>query len=217
MNNIIDSVTGFTGEQIKVVDANYDNSRMDQEDFLKVLLANFKYQDPFDAQDISKFIEDTLGLRQLEVMNNFENAVNSLVSGGSSTLLLQASNLIDEKVIYEGNTTYIENGKSQIEFKLAENADIVTIYIYDENSEVVKSETFFDLNLGKLYPYTIDDPSIENGYYSVSVVAKKDDKSIDSTIYSTALVKGIERKDNDIVALFEHGEINLDMIKQIGG
>jgi len=217
MTNEVNSVTGFTGQEIQVVDANYDNSEMNQEDFLKVLLANFQYQDPFEAQDISQFINDTLKLRELEVMNNFENAVQTLTSGNSSTLLLQASNLINEKVVYEGNQTYIQKGTSKIGFKLDSNADLVEVYIYDKDGNIVDSETFSNLSGGTIYPYEINNDLLQDGYYSVSVVAKKGDKDVPSTVYSTALVTGIEKDDNNIVALYEGGSIDLDNIIQIGG
>ncbi len=217
MDNVLGTVTSITGEQIQVYDANYDNSEMTQEDFLKVLLANFQYQDPFEAEDISQFIDDTLSLQQMETMNNFEEAVQTLTSGSSSTLLLEASNLIDEKVVYVGNMTYVENGQSKVEFVLPDNADIVDLYIYDSEGNVVKSETFRDLSAGIIYPYEIDEPSLDTGYYSVAVVAKKGDENIESLVYSTALVTGIERAGDEIVALYDYGRIYLDNISQIGG
>ncbi|WP_200763816.1 flagellar hook assembly protein FlgD [Nitrosophilus alvini] len=211
------TVTGFNGQEIQVVDANYDNSEMNQEDFLKVLLANFQYQDPFEAQDISQFINDTLKLRELEVMNDFESAVQTLTSGSSSTLLLQASNLINEKIIYEGNQTFIQNGTGKVEFKLANNAEIVDLYIYDKNGDVVESETFSNLSGGVIYPFEINNSSLEDGYYSVAVIARNADEDVASTVYSTALVTGIERDEDNIVALYENGSIDLDNITQIGG
>ncbi|WP_187646992.1 flagellar hook assembly protein FlgD [Nitrosophilus labii] len=217
MDNVIGTITDFTGEQIQVVDANYDNSQMSQEDFLKVLLANFQYQDPFEAEDISQFIDDTLSLRQLETMNNFEEAVQTLTSGSSSTLLLQASNLINEKIIYEGNTTYIENGTGKIEFRLAENGDIVDVYIYDNEGNVVKSDTFANLSAGTIYPYEIDEASLGTGYYSVAVIARNGEENVEASVYSTALVTGIERDGENIVALYEYGSIDLNSISQIGG
>jgi len=213
----IGSITGFAGQEIQVFDENYDNSQMDQEDFLKVLLANFQYQDPFEAEDISQFIDDTIKLRELEVMNDFENAVQTLTSDNSSTLLLQASNLINEKIVYEGNQTYLQDGTSKIEFKLDSNADVVDIYVYDSNGNIVESETFSYLSGGVIYPYEINNDSLEDGYYSVSVVAKNVEGDVRSTVYSTALVTGVEKDYDNIVALFEYGSIDLDNIIQIGG
>ncbi len=217
MDNAIGTITSITGEQIAVYDANYDNSQMSQEDFLKVLLANFQYQDPFEAEDISQFIDDTLSLRQLETMDNFEEAVATLTSGSSATLLLQASSLIDQKVLYEGNMTYFQNGSSKIEFTLADSADTVELYVYDAEGNVVESETFTGLSAGTLYPFEIENGSIADGYYSVSIVAKNGSENVESVVYSTALVSGIERYGDQIVALYDYGSIDIDTIKQIGG
>jgi len=200
------TITGFNGQEIRVVDANYDNSKMEQKDFLKVLLANFQYQDPFEAQDIGQFINDTLKLRELEVMNNFDSAVQTLTSGSSSSLLLQASNLINQKVLYEGSSAYIQNGKGKVEFRLENDARTADLYVYDENGNVVESETFSNLSAGTLYPFEIENSSLKDGYYSVAVVAKNGDEEVSSTLYSTVLVTGIEREGDKIVALYEKAQ-----------
>jgi len=43
----------------QIVQAGYDNSKMENEDFLKVLLADLAWQDPLNAKDISDFIDNT--------------------------------------------------------------------------------------------------------------------------------------------------------------
>ncbi len=212
-----DSITSVTGKDIAVHDVNYDNSKMNKEDFLKVLMANFQYQDPFKAQDISQFIDDTLNLRQLETMNKFEKAVDTLTSGSSSTLLLQASNLIDQKVFYEGDKTYIQSGSGEVKFKLDSDATNAKLIISDKDGNVVKEKDFTNLQGDKIYKYDIDDSSLKDGYYNVSVVAKNGENSIKPTIYSTAMITGIKRDNNNIVALYEYGDIDLNSITQIGG
>lgn len=211
------SINSIIGKTIPVHDANYDNSKMGKEDFLKVLMANFQYQDPFKAQDISQFINDTLNLRQLESFNNFEKAVDTLTSGSSSTLLLQASNLINEKVFYEGDKTYIQSGKGEVKFKIDSDATKAEVVISDQNGKIVEKKTFTDLKGGKIYPFEISNDSLKNGYYNVSIVAKNGDKTVKPTIYSNAIITGIKKDGDNIVALYEYGDIDLNNISQIGG
>ncbi|WP_281951160.1 flagellar hook assembly protein FlgD [Nitrosophilus kaiyonis] len=214
MTSPIDTIKGFSGKYLKIVDANFDNSKMNQEDFLKVLLATFKYQDPFEAQDISKFIDNTVKLRELEVMNNFENAVNKISS--SDEMLLKAANLIGEKVEYLGNKTYFENGKSQIEFEVKEPADIVNVYLYDKNGNVIDQQEFKDIKPGSKKKIEFVE-NIDDGYYNISIIAKNSGEDVKTSIYSTAKISGVEKYDNTIKLLYAQGSLELNDIVKIGG
>ncbi|WP_297473722.1 flagellar hook capping FlgD N-terminal domain-containing protein, partial [Persephonella sp.] len=136
-------LTGI-GDYLKkpeIVQAGYDNSKMENEDFLKVLLADLAWQDPLDAKDISEFINNTVKLRQMEVLNDFQETVKMLKEASEVNSLLYASNLIGKKVYYEGIYTYVENGKSQVKFKLEDSADIVKVTVMDQKGNVVEEKT----------------------------------------------------------------------------
>ncbi len=211
----IDTIQGIAGKDIKVYDANYDNSKVDQEGFLKVLLTSFQFQDPFETQDISKFIDNTVKLRELEVMKNFEDAVKSLDS--NNTLFLNTTNLIDKKVQYQGDWTLVEGGKSEVGFIPKRDANQATLYIYDENNDVVAQKEFQNLQAGQRYDFALEDEEIPDGYYKVSVVAKDKDKDVPVDTYATAKVTGIQKDGADIVALFDKGTIKIDDLEKIGG
>lgn len=214
--NTIGSIQGINGKEIRVFDANYDNSQMDQKGFLKVLLANFKYQDPFQMQDIGKFIDNTLKLRELEVMNAFENSVKNF--NDPAQMLIEASNMIGKKVVYSGDTTYIENGKSYIDFTLKEPANTATVYVYDKEGNIVDEQSFQNLQAAKTYSFEIDNSELADGYYRVSVVAKKANKEIPiDTQHATALVTGIQRGSEGIDVLYENGAVAIKDIMKIGG
>ncbi len=201
----------------KIVDAGYDNSKMEKDDFLKVLLADIKWQDPMEAKDVSEFINNTVKLREMEVLNSFESSVKALDSANTSNALLMASNLIHKEIKYEGNETYLKDGKTKVEFSLKDNADTVEISVMDRNGNLVESKSFTNLEAGKEYPFEIDNPELRDGYYKIYINAQKDGKSVDSTIYSRALVDGVIRKDDQIKVLFGAKELEIEKILQIGG
>jgi len=113
--------------EVRIVEAGYDNSKMENEDFLKVLLADLQWQDPLQANDITDFIQNTVKLREMEVLNSFQETVELLKETNEANSLLYASGLIGKKVVYEGNQTFVENGRSSVSFRLDDNADIVTV------------------------------------------------------------------------------------------
>ena len=213
----INTIKGIDGRDIKVVDANYDNSKMKNDDFLKVLLADLQWQDPLEAKDISQFIDNTVKLRQMEVLNNFQDTVDLLKNVNQTNALLYASNLINKQVVYEGSETYVKNGKSLVSFKLDQNAENVTVTVLDKNGNVVESQTFQNLQADKIYPFEIDNPTLPDGYYTVYVDAKNGKDAVSSTIYSKGIVESVEKDGNEIYAVLNNQKIEIDKISQIGG
>ncbi len=211
----IGSIESITGDTIKIFDANYDNSEMDQEDFLKVLLAQYQYQDPFETQDVSKLIDDTVKLQELKVMQEFEDSVNMLNS--NDTLFFNTTNLIDKTVLYEGDLTYVSNGTTEVEFIPNSDADQAILYLYDQEGQIISTQEFRDVKADTSYTFTLNDPEVADGYYQVSVVAKLNNEPITTTIYSTALITGIEKDGNEILAIYEEGAIPISSIERIGG
>ncbi|NPA52179.1 MAG: flagellar hook capping protein [Aquificae bacterium] len=201
----------------KIVDANYDNSKMDKDEFLKVLLADIKWQNPMDVNDINDFINNSVKLREIEILNSFEDTINTLRELNGSNSLLMASNLIGKKIIYEGNQTYIENGKGQITFQLEDFAEKVKVSIVDKNGNLVEEKKFEFLNAGENYSLEIDNPQLEDGYYTVYIDAYKGKEKIDTKTISTAYVEGALKEDNQIKVIFSGISIPIDKIKQIGG
>ncbi|BCD61866.1 flagellar basal-body rod modification protein FlgD [Nitratiruptor sp. YY08-26] len=211
----IDTLQGLSGKEIKVYDANYDNSQIDQEGFLKVLLTSFQYQDPFEAQDITKFIDNTVKLRELEVMKNFEDSVNAL--NNNNTLFMNATNLIGKKVLYKGDNTYVLNGKSEVQFSLKKDANYAVVYLSNKEGEIVAKKEYSDLKANEKYVFEVNDETIEDGYYKVSVVAQEGEERVDAKVKATALVIGIEKDGANIVAIYDKGTIDIANIEKIGG
>jgi len=204
--------------EIKVVPEGYDNAQMSQEDFLKVLLANIQWQDPLEAQDISEFIDNTVKLREMEVLGSFETSVNTLKDSLSSYALVFGTSLIDKKVKYEGNQTYVEGGKGEAEFTLKEPAERVVVTVVSPSGEVVDEEVFYALSAGS-YPFEIDNPSLADGYYTVSVSAYASDGSpVEVSVYSYGVVSGVERsEDGEVLLVTDVAKIPMDKVTAVGG
>jgi flagellar basal-body rod modification protein FlgD len=207
--------SAFTAEP-KVVDAGFDNSKMEQDEFLKVLLADIQWQNPLEAKDISEFINNSVKLRQMEVLNNFESSVKALQGSSASETLLQASSLIGKTITYEGNDTYVHNGKGKAEFRLDGNAEHVTVSLFDSSGALVESNDFSNLSGGKSYPFEIDNPELADGYYTVVVDAQYGGEQVGTSLYSQAVVEGVTKKEGALSAYFGDDEVNIDTITQIG-
>ena len=201
----------------KIVGPDFDNSKMSKDDFLKVLLANVQWQDPLEAADIYEIISNSVILREMEVLNSFENSVKELEESNSMLALISASSLIGKKIRYAGNVTYVENGKGYAEFKLDSNADLVKISLIDEDGNVVDSNIFYDLEGGETYPFEIDNQELKNGYYTVMVEAYKGEEKVNSAVISEVTVSSVQKLDDKIKIISGTLEIDLGEIVGIGG
>jgi len=203
--------------KLKIVDRDYDNSKMNKDDFLKVLLADIKWQNPMDVNDINDFINNSVKLREIEILNSFEDTINALKELNGSNSLLMASNLIGKKVQYEGNLTYIENGRGKISFELEGFADKVKVSVMDKNGNVIETKDFQFLEPNREYPIEIENPELEDGYYTVYVEAFKNNEKVSSKITSEAYVEGALKDKTNIYVIFGNKSIPIEKIKQIGG
>ncbi len=204
----------FTEDKPKVVGPNYDNSKMSRKDFLKILLAELQWQDPLKAESISDLINNSVKLREMEVLNDFESNVDKMIKSLQSASLFYASSFIGKTVTYKGNVTLVKNGKGTFYFKLQDTASKVEITVTDQNGNVVDRKTFYNLEPGE-YPVEIDLP---DGYYTVSAVAKDSEGNpIEAEIESKAEVTGVKKEEGNISLETPFGEISLDNLIGIGG
>jgi len=213
----INSITGIAGNEIKVVEAGYDNSKMQNEDFLKVLLADLQWQDPLEAKDISEFIANTVKLREMEVLNEFQTTVELLKSVNETNSLLYASSLIGKTVMYQGDKTYVENGTGKSIFTLENNADTVNVTVVDKDGNIVDTKTFTNLQAGTEYPFEINNSNLQDGYYTIYINAYKGEDSVKATIYSYAKVEYVEKEQDKIYISFGDAKVELSKVSQIGG
>jgi flagellar basal-body rod modification protein FlgD len=203
-----------TSNKPKVVDANYDNSKMSQNDFLKVLLADLKWQDPLNAKDISDFIDNSIKLRQMESLDSIQKLVDTLSTFTNS--IINASSMIGKKVKYEGNQTYVSQGQSNIEFKLNAPAQNVKVSLVDSNGNIVEQKEFTNLNGNTTYPLSIENQNLTDGYYKVLVSAKDSaGNDVQATIYSTGVVNGILKDNGSLSAKINNVNVSLDKILEI--
>ncbi len=201
----------------KVVDKNYDNSKMSNEDFLKVLLADLQWQDPLEAKDISEFINNSVKLREMEVLNDFQKTVELLKKVNESNALLYGSSLIGKKIFYEGNATYVKDGKSTVQFKLEDDAEVVNVIVMNQVGEVVDEKTFDNVKGGQVLTFKIENEKLPDGYYTVYVDAHKNGEKVKAKVFSQGLVESILREDGKIKAVFGNNKVDIDAIVQIGG
>ena len=234
-NVSVSESVGVNGVQTKQKSTTDGNSSKElQDNFLTLLIAQMKNQDPTNPMDNSQL---TSQLAQINTLAGIErlNTTLGMVSGQiDDSLSVNASNMIGKGVMVPGNkilvaTSELEGTDNETEtittpfgFELMRDADSVIITILDENGNVVREVDLGSIPAG-VSSFTWDGQlndgtTAPDGSYTFSVNASYDGQKVSSTSLGYSVVYGvINSKVNNKVLLDLGilGSISIDEVRQI--
>lgn len=163
-------------------------SVLGKDDFLELLVVQLQHQDPLNPLDDKEFIAQLAQFSSLEQMSNVAEGIDSLTETVSRQDSLSAASYIGKNVVAEGNTiTKLDSGISPLYFTLDDTAATVTINVYDQNKNIVQTQTLNAMQAGE-YTFSWDGLNYngkesDNGQYKVyfSAVDAKDDAVLVNT------------------------------------
>ncbi|OHV12023.1 flagellar hook assembly protein FlgD [Kushneria phosphatilytica] len=197
--------------------------------FLTLLVAQMKNQDPLNPTDNSEFTSQIAQINTVSGINDLNDTLNSITGQINTTQQLQASALVDKGVLVNGNQVVVgEDGKTVTPFgiDLASDADNVKVTISDPATGEVVDQ--YDLTrdgpmqAGVQSFYWDGKDSAGNeagkGNYSVAIEATNNGEEVKASPLRYALVNGVA-KDADGSAMLDLGPMlgkaSLSDIKQI--
>lgn len=192
-----------------------------QAEFMSVLLAQMKNQDPTNPMSNSDM---STQMSQLNVVKGITqlnatmlNVANSLQSGQTT----QSAGLLGKTVLVPGSELHLSNGIAPMGAELAQSADSVTVTILDSSGNVVQT-----IDLGAQEPGTMnlswdgissDGTKSSDGDYTFNVSASKDSQTVTSTSLSAGLVGDVTISSSGGVSLSVPpiGDFSLASVRQI--
>ncbi|QFQ32510.1 flagellar hook assembly protein FlgD [Buchnera aphidicola (Aphis fabae)] len=212
-NNIIDKSTN---------DLNHASNPLDlQNNFLSLLIAQIKNQDPTDP---IKNTELTSQLAQINTATGIErlnNTVGNFSDKINQNQNIQISSLIGHRVmIPSSQIVHTKDINTEFGIDLISYATSVEIKILDGKGKVLHVKKINNTEPG-VYSFIwdgldLDKKTVPTGKYNVSVVAKNKDKDIPIQILCEALVHSIITSSRDpIIDLGVMGTTTLSKIRKI--
>ncbi len=107
--NTTDPYAFINGNKTSPKQAN-NNGQLDQNAFLKLMIAQLRNQDPTKPNDPSEFMSQLAQFSQVTSTQNMENSIQSLTSSMRSTQVLNGTSLVGHDVLAVGHTDTIESG-----------------------------------------------------------------------------------------------------------
>ncbi|NIF26474.1 flagellar hook assembly protein FlgD [Pantoea sp. Tr-811] len=177
-----------------------------QDQFLTLLTTQLQNQDPTDPLDNSEMVTQLAQISTISSIEEVTSTLEGISSQISASETLQASALVGNGVLIEGNTIQVASGvATTFGVTLGSDADDVTVSIKDSSGNVVATLDVGDMSAGTqtlTWDGTQDDGSTAaDGSYTFSVSATSGDDSVTATALKYALVTGVTTDNNDEVAL----------------
>lgn len=149
---------------------------LDQTDFMTILLAQLKYQDPNNPMDDTELASQTVQYSNLEALNNINEGVQSLVSSLSTDSIATGVNYIGKSIKSTGYNLTVSNGTvSTLYYSLGEAVTDVTANVYDSDGDLIRSESLGSKGIGD-YSYVwdgknTDGTTMTDGTYGIIIKA----------------------------------------------
>ena len=131
----------------KVLPPNYTPGvdSMSSEDFLKVYLETLRYQDPFQAQDLSKMLDDMVKLNQVRFFNDIRSFTEGIKALFNQSTLISGLSLVGKDVVFSvDEVSTLKEGK----YTLLSSEDINDVVVKFMDGDTVVKELRMDLKKG---------------------------------------------------------------------
>lgn len=115
------------------------SGKLEQADFLKMLVAQMKFQNPMEPTDPSKFMEQMSQMTMIQGISDMQTTFKGLAESMSAGQAFQASSLIGRDVLVPGETgNLLPGGSIRGQVDLQESTTALRVSITDKSGRVVK-------------------------------------------------------------------------------
>ncbi|MCB2147960.1 MAG: flagellar hook assembly protein FlgD [Deltaproteobacteria bacterium] len=198
-----------------------DNSVMGKNDFLTLLVAQLKNQDPLNPSDSTEFTAQLAQFSSLEQLQNIDATLSGFEVYQSTLNNIQSSGFIGKTVTATGSMFGVNNGNPDpIRFDLVNDADSVFIQIYDNYGGFVSDIQVGSRQAGEQQVVwdgrDSNGAAVADGPYTFTVMAMNADGSVvSSNSYTTGVVTGVDYKTGATNLLINDHEVPISSVIRI--
>jgi flagellar basal-body rod modification protein FlgD len=187
-----------------------------KEDFLKMLVAQLKNQDPLNPMDGTDFTAQLAQFSSLEQLSNLNTQIQNQTLSMTSMAHSQAVNMIGKSVTVSGTNTLTANGQPlDIGYSLDGDASQVIISILDKLGNVVETLNASDQKSGQ-NSITWDMSAGTKGDYTFQVLAKDaSGNDVTANASTKGTVEAVQFKDNQIYLIVNGQQVPFSDVTHI--
>ncbi|RMF95816.1 MAG: flagellar hook assembly protein FlgD [Gammaproteobacteria bacterium] len=168
-----------------------ERNKLGQDDFLMLMIEQFRNQDPFKPMENGEFIAQMAQFSQVAGIAEMNTSMDKLAGSLSANQALQAATMVDRSVLADGNVGRLEADrplKAGVDLPFATNAAIAQIF--DERGQLLREIPLGVRNAGLTtfeWDGTLaDGEQAEPGNYRIAAVIRNGniDQPLDTLVAS---------------------------------
>ncbi len=172
-----------------------DDGSMAKDDFLQLMIAQMKYQDPLEPMSNTDMSSQLAQFSSLESLNNIYDTMTDNVLLTQSLNNSYMTSLIGKNVKAYGNTVDYQGEKTEISYNLSATSN-VTVNVYDEDGDLVTTINPYNQRAGdNTITWDGTDSNgeqVDNGIYTFEVVATDSEgNTVTADGYVNGYIEGI--------------------------
>jgi flagellar basal-body rod modification protein FlgD len=191
---------------------------MGREDFLKMLVAQLKNQDPLNPMSGTDFATQLAQFSSLEQLTNLNTGIENMALYQSSQANLQAVNLIGKEVTAgQGNSFTASGSPVNVYYDLSADATEVQVNIYDEEGALADTVRTYDQTEG-VNSLTWDNGLEQSGKFTFKVFAfDTTGATLDVDTLVSGKVTSVSFKDKSIYVNVDGQELPFSEVRAVAG
>lgn len=169
-------------------------SNLDQNAFLKMLLAQIQQQDPLNPMDSTQFAAQLAQFTTVEQISAMNTKMTTMIEKLSASTNAQMINLVGKEAVYRGDVMYVSGGKAtEGSVQLSLDA-AVQVSIYDANGSLVRTMSLGEKKAGETIRINWDGAdyngqAVPDGTYTFQIKADRgDDQNVTVTTFATGKI-----------------------------
>lgn len=191
-----------------------------QDSFMKMLIAQLRYQDPLNPMDNAQMTSQLAQLNMVTGINQLNTTLSGLANNDLNSQAVSAAGILGHEVMIPGDALSLSNGQANLGFELPKSVDKLTLTVLDADGNSVYTQ---DLGAQKSGQQTLAwDGSTDagtkaaDGQYRFKLNAESAGSAVNSTSLTVGKVQNISINAGVLKAHVEpNGDVNFSDIRKI--
>ncbi|MCX5834807.1 MAG: flagellar hook assembly protein FlgD [Deltaproteobacteria bacterium] len=203
------SVTGSTSSTSST------SKIMGKEEFLKMLIAQLKNQNPLNPLDGTEFTAQLAQFSSLEQLQNVYTELKALSQRQASLNNSQLVSLIGQEVTVKGNAFTAAGGPVGLSYDLTQDANRVWVRIYDQQGGLVDTITSTNQKTGTNSVTWSNTGSLTGNFTFEVTAADKAGNAISVSGITSGIVTGVNYREDTPYLIVDGKEISVSDVLSV--
>lgn len=173
------------------------NKELGQEDFLELMMAQLKHQDPMEPMDNGEFLGQMAQFSTVTGIDEMKQSMEGLSASYAAGQTLQSTQLVGQEVLVESAKLELNNtGRTEGAFELDAASGDVRMDVTNSAGTIIRQIELGEYAAGRhTFQWDGMDSNgkrVPQGQYSVQISAQRDDEYVSATVLTTRVIDSVE-------------------------